>query len=84
MQNTNIDNHWAVCDKTGAIRYDGNGRAEIYGTRSTARSRSAKISAEYGEQMHVEKVEIRKAGACAHLEGEIHDFWAENSNFHSA
>jgi hypothetical protein len=51
--------HWAVLDKAGALLYDDKGRAEIYGTRSDARNRSAQIYSEEGIHVHVEKVEIR-------------------------
>jgi hypothetical protein len=50
--------HWAICDKKGAIMYDDEGRAEIWQSRATAEKRIVKVTGEYSEVLHVEKVSI--------------------------
>lgn len=52
----NFDNHWALCDKSGAIFYDESDRAHIYGTRDAARNANEDNSE---QNLHVEKVEIK-------------------------
>lgn len=56
--NANLTNHWAVCDKDGAVKYDEDNRAEIYGKRSYARRRAKELLNEEGEKYHAEKVEV--------------------------
>lgn len=52
----NLDNHWSLCDKSGAVFYDEYGRAHIYDTREAARQASSQLPK---EKLHVEKVEIK-------------------------
>lgn len=51
-----IENHWAVCDKSGAVFYDEEGRAYIYATREAARNYSKQHPE---DNLHPEKVEIQ-------------------------
>jgi len=53
-----IYNHWAVCDSDGAVYYDDDDRAHIYGRRIHAREAAQEASKD-GEKYHVEKVTVR-------------------------
>ena len=56
---SSLSKHYCICNPSGAVQYDEDNRAEIYGSKKAAEHRIIEIQSGYKWLLHVEVVQIQ-------------------------